>query len=267
MQLQQSQPACRKLWRLVQVEARGSGLCTPPLTNHWVWPPLEGREHWVGRSFIRGWFLGGNSAARLHQPILPAAGKWKPHSKREYLGGAPHRPLQRDSKEKQAHPHHRAPERLRTDDAAVSEGKRETWGWKQWHRLKVYLRGPHLSSTMMEDWRFTMRGNLTRQVPELEALNVAGVSWEAPENGRGEDSFLKMGKSTFWVVSSPAPYFTQLTRPQWSHREKRQALDKEFISRETGQPKRNDLPQWDFGSSQEKKQASHLITLMKITKH
>ena len=151
------------------------------------------------------------------QPILPAAGKGKPHSKREYLSGAPQHPLQRDSKEEQAYPYHRTLERLRTDDAGVSEGKWETWGWKQWHCLNVYTRGPRLSSTMVEDWRFTMQGNLTRQVPGLETLNMAGVSWEAPENGRGEDSSLKMGNSTFWVVSSPAPFPTLLTEPQWSH--------------------------------------------------
>lgn len=30
-----------------QIEARGSGLCIPPLASHWVWLSLEGRYSWV----------------------------------------------------------------------------------------------------------------------------------------------------------------------------------------------------------------------------
>lgn len=67
----------------------------------------------------------------------------------------------------------------------------------------------------------------------------------------GEDNFLKMGSSTFWVVRPPTPAG--------------RSLDREFISKETGQPKRKDLPQWDLTILKSKKQASHLVTLIKIT--
>lgn len=177
--------------------------------------------------FIRGQFLGRNSAVSLHQPTRPTAEKWEPQSKMEHLGGAPHHSLQSYSKEKWAH----SPQ-----DVSKAQGQ-GAWGRGGGMVLETEAsRGSVCEKVRTSPQPWWQTEDL--QCGELQPERLQGrdtkygrVSWEAPENRRGEDNFLKTGRSTFWVVRPPAPAG--------------RSLDREFISRETGQPKRKDLPQRD----------------------